>query len=87
LSGRNAVRRARAALRRLRRPDVMTSTQLGLKAAAAPVDLDVRLGRSQGLQSARFKEPRQPERVMAYVIAGRDHDSATLTWTSSLGPE
>jgi hypothetical protein len=63
------------------RDGILTSTQLGLGATAAPVDLDVGLARSQGSQSARFKEPRQPERVMAYFIAGQ-----ITTVRRSLGP-
>src|SRR5215469_6901231 len=46
---------------------------IGFNSAPSPVDLDATWVDHKALDSVRFKEPRQPERVIAYFIAERDH--------------
>src|SRR5215831_17454564 len=46
---------------------------IGLNPTPTPVDLDAAWVDHKALDAARFKEPRQPERIIAYFIAERDH--------------
>ena len=43
----------------------------------APADLKAAWVDHKALDAARLKEPRQPERVIAYFIAERDHRQRT----------
>jgi hypothetical protein len=50
---------------------------IGLNSTPAPTDLKTAWVDHKALNAARLKEPRQPERVIAYFVAERDHRQRT----------
>src|SRR5205807_1186634 len=50
---------------------------IGLNSTPAPADLKTAGVDHKALDAARLKEPRQPERVIAYFVAERDHRQRT----------
>src|SRR3974390_2046440 len=50
---------------------------IGLNSTPAPADLKTAGVDHKALNAARLKAPRQPERVIAYFVAERDHRQRT----------